>query len=365
MNAPADSVVVPVGDLRKLAAGVLAAVGVPEPHGALVVDGLLGADIEDQSSHGLLLLPMYVERILAGSVSASADGRIVSDTPTSIVIDADNALGQVTSTKAVALCVARSREHGTAAVAVRNGFHFGTAGAWARRIAEAGNLAMVMSNTRPLMPAPGGAERVVGNNPIAIAVPAAEGAAIVADVALSAGAMMKIRFAAANGEAIPDGWATDAEGRPTADAAQAINGMLLPAGGAKGFALAALIDLIAGGLSAGAIGDEVRPLYGDPALPYRCAHFFLAIDIARLRPLGAFTAAADNFAAKVRGSRRPPPNPPPQAGGGRGGVRMPGDRAVAARVERGERCPLPRSTLASLFALAKRFNVPVPAALTK
>jgi LDH2 family malate/lactate/ureidoglycolate dehydrogenase len=354
MSAGSDNVVVATDDLARLASGVLAAVGVPQRHAALVVDGLLGADIEDQSSHGLLLLPMYVERILGGSVAAAADGRIVSDTPTSVVIDGENALGQVTSEKAVALCMARSRAHGMAVVAVRNAFHFGAAGRWARRIAEAGHLAMVMSNTRPLMPAPGGAERVVGNNPIAMAVPAANGNAIVADVALSAGAMMKIRAAEAAGEPIPDGWATDAAGRPTTDPAQAIKGMLLPAGGAKGFALAVLIDLITGGLSAGAIGDEVRPLYGDPKLPYRCSHFFLAIDIARFTPLGEFAAAAGVFAAKVRASRHAPDADP---------VRMPGDRAVEARAARQERCPLPRSTLNSLTALAGRLNVPVPASL--
>jgi LDH2 family malate/lactate/ureidoglycolate dehydrogenase len=354
MNARPDNVTVPVADLRRLAAGILAAVGVPERHAALVIDGLVDADVEDQSPHGLLLLPMYVERIAGGSVVPQAEGRIVTDTPTSIVIDADNALGQVSSEKAVALCVARSRAHGMAAVAVRNGFHFGTAGRWARRIADAGHLGIVMSNTRPLMPAPGGAERVVGNNPVAFAVPAANGRLIVADIALSAGAMMKIRSAEASGDPIPDGWATDAEGRPTTDPAQAIKGMLLPAGGAKGFALAALIDLIAGGFSAGAIGDEVRPLYGDPKLPYRCAHFFLAIDVARFRPLEEFGAAAEAFAGKVRGSR---------AAQGEGPVRMPGDRAIAARATRHERCPLPRSTLSQLTALAGRLNVDIPSGL--
>jgi LDH2 family malate/lactate/ureidoglycolate dehydrogenase len=354
MSARSDSVTVAVDDLRQLAAGVLAAVGVPQRHAALVVDGLVGADTEDQSSHGVLLLPMYVARIVGGSVAAAADGRIVSDTPTSIVIDAENALGQVTSDKATALCIERARAHGMAAVAVRNGFHFGTAGSWARRIAEAGHVAMVMSNTRPLMPAPGGAERVVGNNPIAIAVPAASGNPIVADVALSAGAMMKIRLAEAGGASIPDGWATDAEGRPTSDPTLAIKGMLLPAGGAKGFALAVLIDLITGGLSAGAIGDEVRPLYGDADVPYRCAHFFLAIDIARFTSVAAFTAAAETFAEKIRSSRTTPEAAV---------VRAPGDRAAAAREARQQYCPLPRSTLSSLTALAGRFNVPIPAGL--
>jgi LDH2 family malate/lactate/ureidoglycolate dehydrogenase len=356
MSGSSDVVSVPVADLRELAGGLLAAVGVPARHVDLVVGGLLDADVEDQSSHGILLLPMYVERILAGSVAPGGEGRIVSDTPTSIVIDAENALGQVTSEKAVALCIARAREHGMAAVAVRNGFHFGTANRWARRIAQAGAVGIVMSNTRPLMPAPGGAERVVGNNPIALAVPAASGNPILADVALSAGAMMKIRIAEANGEQIPEGWATDADGVPTTDPSSAIKGMLLPAGGAKGFALAALIDLVAGGLSAGAIGDEVRPLYGDPKVPYRCAHFFLAIDISRFRPVDEFAAAAEVLASRVRASRPAPSSDP---------VRMPGDRALAARGGRESYCPLARSTLESLTRLAGRLNVPVPSSLAK
>jgi LDH2 family malate/lactate/ureidoglycolate dehydrogenase len=166
--------------------------------------------------------------------------------------------------------------------------------------------------------------------------------------------MMKIRAADAAGEKIPDGWATDAAGVPTTDPTQAIKGMLLPAAGAKGFALAALIDLVAGGLSSGAIGEEVRPLYGDPRMPYRCAHLFLGIDIARFRPVEDFAAVAEGLASRVRASR-------PVVDGA--AVRMPGDRAVAARAGRTERCPIARSTLDALVKLAAQLNVPVPAGL--
>src|SRR3984893_12237957 len=154
MNAKADVVCVPIADLRRLAGSLLTAVGGAARHVDLVVGGLVDADVEDQSSHGILLLPMYVERIVAGSVAPAGEGRVVSDTPTSIVIDAENALGQVTSEKAVGLCLARAREHGMAAAAVRNGFHFGTANRWARRIAEAGSTGSLAHATRPLTPAP-------------------------------------------------------------------------------------------------------------------------------------------------------------------------------------------------------------------
>jgi LDH2 family malate/lactate/ureidoglycolate dehydrogenase len=205
------------------------------------------------------------------------------------------------------------------------------------------------------MPAPGGAERVVGNNPIAVAVPADGAPPVVADFALSAGVMGKIRLAEANGERIPDGWATDAEGVPTTDPAEAIRGMLLPAGGPKGFALAAMIDILCGGLSSGAIGSEVRPLYGDPMQPYRCAHFFLAIDIARFRPMEEFGIAVAQFADGIRNSRRAP---------GSHSVRMPGDRAAANRAKNAQSCPLARSTLDALLQRAQQLGVSPPSALT-
>ena len=347
---PADTVAVSTASLAALVVDLLAATGVPPRAAALVAEGLIAADIEDQASHGVTLLTMYLDRLAGGSVSPTAEGRIASDTGSAIVIDAENALGQVTSERAVALVVERARRHGLASVAVRNGFHFGAAGRWARRIAEHGCAGVVLSNTRPLLPAPGGAERVVGNNPIAIAVPA-DGGPIVADLALSAGAMGKIRLAEATGEKIPEGWACDADGVPTSDPAAAIRGMLLPAAGPKGFALATMIDLLAGGLSSGAIGEEVRPLYGDPKLPYRCAHLFLAINVAQFRPLGEFSAAAAVFAQRIRGSRRAPNVT---------GIRMPGDRAREAQDRHNDRCPIARATITALIERARALGVTPP-----
>lgn len=357
MSPSAESLAVVTEDLRRIAADLLKAVGVPKSNANLVADALVESDIENQPSHGVLLLPMFVERIAAGSVSATGEGRVVSDESTSIVIDAENALGHVTSNRAANLCAERARECGIAGVAVRNGFHFGTASRWARLLAQTHCVGIAMSNTRPLMPAPGGSERVVGNNPISIAVPTGNGDPIVADIALSAGAMMKIRLAAALGTSIPDGWAADKAGAPTNDPKEAIQGMLLPIGGAKGFALAAVIDLIAGGLSSGAIGDDVRPLYGDPRLPYRCSHFFLAIDISRFCPLEVFGAAVGRFADRVRHSRA--------AGDGNQKPRMPGDRVAAARSAQSHRCHVEKSTLGAVVALAQRHNVSIPASLLR
>ena len=351
---PPDRVAIAPDELTDFAVAVLAAVGVPAPAGRLVADGLVGADREDIESHGVMLLPMYVDRIAAGSVSPSLGGRVVSDRGGAVVVDGENGLGQVTSTLAVELAVARARAHALGAVAVRNGFHFGTAGRWASDMARAGCIGMAFSNTRPLMPAPGGAERLVGNNPLAIAVPGPDGAPIVLDLATSASAMGKIRMAQARGETLPEGWASDADGVPTTDPAAAIKGMLLPAAGPKGFGLAMMIDVLCGGLASGGMADKVMPLYGDAAVPYDCAHFFLALDVAAFRPPHEFAAAVGGVAERVRGSR-------PAAGGA--AVMMPGDPAVRAAARNHDACHIASVTAAALRKLAERLRVVVPPAL--
>ncbi len=165
--------------------------------------------------------------------------------------------------------------------------------------------------------------------------------------------MGKIRLAEAKGEPIPPGWASDADGNPTTDPAAAIAGMLLPAAGPKGFAMAVMVDLLCGGLSAGAIGNEVRPLYGDPAVPYRCALFFLAMGIDAFRPQAEFAAHARAYVDAIRSSRPAP---------GAGAARAPGDRAAAARKRNAETCPLAEPTVRALNELAARYGVPAPSA---
>jgi LDH2 family malate/lactate/ureidoglycolate dehydrogenase len=348
---PADAAGAVAIDGRRLisaVADIFAAAGIAVADAQVVAADLVAADLEGIPSHGVMLLPMYIERINKGSVSRRSAGEIVSDRGGAIVIDAGNALGQLTARQAVKLAVARAREIGLAAVGVRNGFHFGTAGRYARMIAEHDCVGIVLSNTRPLMPAPGGAEAMVGNNPIAIALPSAGEFPVEADMALSATAMGKIRLAAAAGERIPDDWAVDAQGRPTTDAATAIKGMLLPAAGPKGFGLAFVIDLLCGGLSDGAVGADVRPLYGDPAEPYRCAHFFLAIHAGHFPAGERFAERVRDQAMRVSRSKR-------RAGADR--VYAPGELVWTTRQASEGVCRLDAPTVKSLLDTAARVGL--------
>jgi LDH2 family malate/lactate/ureidoglycolate dehydrogenase len=348
---PADaagSVAIDAPRLISAVADIFMAVGIAAADAQVVAADLVAADLEGIASHGVMLVPMYVERINKGSVSRRSVGEVVSDRGGAMVIDAGKALGQLTSRQAVKLAVARAREIGLAAVAVRNGFHFGTAGRYARMMAEHNCVGIVLSNTRPLMPAPGGAEALVGNNPIAIALPSAGEFPVEADMALSATAMGKIRLAAAAVESIPEDWAVDSQGRPTTDPAAAIKGMLLPAAGPKGFGLAFVIDLLCGGLSEGAVGAEVRPLYGDAAEPYRCSHFFLAIHAGHFPAGERFAERVRDQAMRVSRSKR---------GAGVERVYAPGELVWATRQGSEGVCRLDVPTLRSLVDTAARVGV--------
>ena len=204
-------------------------------------------------------------------------------------------------------------------------------------------VGFAFSNTRPLMPAPGGAERVVGNNPMAIAFPSEPNAPLVVDMAMSATAMGRIRIAEARKQEIPLGWATDAQGNPTTSPSDAIKGMLLPAAGPKGFGLAVAIDLLCGAMSGGAVGAAVRPLYADLDKPYDCSHAFICIDASRLGGGKGIAPEVAAFSNAIRYSKKSPHTDQ---------VYAPGDLERSRREANGYRCIISLELANQLQALA-------------
>jgi LDH2 family malate/lactate/ureidoglycolate dehydrogenase len=168
------SVRIPASDLLAATTRVFVALGLPDSAAATVAEGLVDADMRGIPSHGLMLVPMYAERIQAGSVTTATEAEVVNDLGAIAILDAGNALGILTGDQAMALAVDRARQFGIGAVAVRHAFHFGGAFRYVMAAADAGLVGIAAANTRPLIPAPGGAAAVVGNNPLAIGVPRGE-----------------------------------------------------------------------------------------------------------------------------------------------------------------------------------------------
>jgi len=339
-----SSVNVSADALAALISGIFKSLGAKVPDAELLADSLVSADLEGVASHGVMLVPMYVQRVQSGSVSLTAEPSVIEDFGGLVGMSAGNGFGQISSQVAVDLAIARAREHGVSVVTVKEAFHFGAAGYWARQFSDVGMVGFAFSNTRPLMPAPGGAERLVGNNPLAIAFPADAGRPVVVDMAMSASAMGKIRLAQGRGEPIPEGWATDADGSPTTSASEAIGGMLQPAAGPKGFGLAVAIELLTGALSGGGVGGAVKPLYGELNKPYNCSHTFIAIDAGRTAGGTGIAGTVNAFSDGIRQSRRAP---------GVDTVYAPGDLERARRRSNGGRCTLSQEVAGQLNELGR------------
>jgi LDH2 family malate/lactate/ureidoglycolate dehydrogenase len=335
-------------DLIALVTRIFTAAGLREADAERIARGMVEADLEGLSSHGVMLADMYVDRLRAGSISTRSSAEIVSDHGTAVVLDGAHAFGHLTGDQAIAIAVERAGEHCAGIVAVRHGFHFGAAAPYARQAAEKDCIGIVMCNTRPLMPAPGGAERVVGNNPIAIAVPTDGPIPLALDMATSEAAMGKIRMAEKAARDIPGNWAVQNDGSPTTDPKQAISGMLLPAAGPKGFGLALMIDLMCGLLSGGGFGSAVNPLYGDPAIPYDCSHLFIAIDAGHFCDPAWFRAQAASAAERIRQGRRAPGVPE---------LFLPGEPEWRKKQASHGRVRLDAAVAASLLKLAASLNV--------
>ncbi len=295
-----DPTVVTASWLTDTVEQIFAALGYSAAAARSVAESLVAADLRGVPSHGVLLVPMYVERILHGSVNLTEEAKVLHEFGAIATLDAHHGLGQLSGDQAMRMAIAKARAYGIGAVSVRHAFHFGAAFRYAATAADSGLIGVAAANTRPLMPAPGGAQPVVGNNPLAIAVPLPGRPPIVLDMALSEAALGKIRLAAQESRDIPATWATDADGQSTTDPTRALAGMLLPTGGPKGYGLALMIDMLTGVLSGGGFGSGVQGLYADTTVPNDCAHFFLAIDPDAFEP--GFTDRTLRLAEEIEAS---------------------------------------------------------------
>src|SRR5512140_2507124 len=210
----------------------------------LLADTLVQADLWGHQSHGVLRLDWYRKRIVAGTLKADARPEFATDAGAVAVIDGRDGAGQALAKRAMEEAIARAKRHGVGVVGVRDSNHFGTAMYFTRMAAAAGCVGFLSTNASPAMAPWGGRAKAIGNNPWSIAAPAGRHAPMVLDIANTAVARGKVYLARQRGERIPDGWALDAEGRPTADPRAAIEGIILPMAGHKGSGIAVMMDVL-------------------------------------------------------------------------------------------------------------------------
>lgn len=295
------SKIVSADQLRTFGEAVLLAHGVPQQDAHLLSDSLVAAELWGHSSHGMLRLPWYVERLRSGVMKAVTQSETIIDNGALAVIDGHDGIGQVLTAQATLMGIERARQHGVSAIGVRNSNHFGTAAYFTRMSAEAGCVAFLATNASPAMAAWGGREKLIGTNPWSIAAPAGQRGVAVMDIANTAVARGKIYLAAERNEPIPATWAADEQGRPTTNASEAVHGLILPMAGHKGYVISFMMDVLAGVLTGSQFGSGVVGPY-DPTQPSGCGHMLITIDINAVMPRAEFENRMEALIQEVKDS---------------------------------------------------------------
>src|ERR1700722_701684 len=236
---------------------VLVAHGVPEPFARIQAELLLEAQMRGYASHGLLRLPRIIERIINGVTAPAAMGRHEWLSDAFLRVDGERGLGPVVAISALDALRARVRHSGIAIAAIRNSNHLGMLAWYGESVAQDGLILIAATTSEALVHPWGGKRALLSTNPLCIAVPATP-EPLVLDMATSLVSMGRIHDHANRGEPIPEGWALDADGNPTTDAAAAKSGAIAPFGGAKGYALGLALELLVMSLAGSAIGTAVH-----------------------------------------------------------------------------------------------------------
>lgn len=347
--------------LYRFTYAVFKAIGCSDAHAAIAARGLIAADIRGIDSHGVARLSGYVRLWEAGRVNANPDTRIVHETPSTAVVDGDAGLGLVVAPFAMQVAIDKAKIAGTGWVSVRNSNHFGIAGHHAMMALEQDMIGMAMTNASALVAPTFSVERMLGTNPIAVAIPAGEQPPFVADFATTTAANGKLEILQRKQADIPLGWAQDQQGHPSTDAnILKKQGALLPLGSDrdhgshKGYALGSIVDIFSAVLSGASYGPWAPPFPAYVPMPENMpgeglGHFFGAMRVDAFRPAEEFKQHMDNWIARFRKAR-------PAEGHEK--VLIPGDperEMEAIRMKEG--IPLVDSVLADLELLATRFSL--------
>ncbi|MCC1482456.1 Ldh family oxidoreductase [Roseibaca sp. Y0-43] len=324
-----------LADARQLVVDVFAKAGMPAHLAAPAAQALVMAEQEGLPSHGLARAPFYAAQMVAGKVVADAAPTVERD---GAVIRVDAGLGLAFAAIAAAAQAARDvvAELGVAAVSVTRSHHFGVAGQAVEPFAREGLIALAFANAPAAMAPWGGNKPLYGTNPIAFAAPRAKGDPLLIDLSLSHVARGKVMLAQKAGQAIPEGWALDVDGNPTTDADAAMAGTMVPSGGAKGAALALMVELLTAGLAGAHFAYQASSLFDDKGPAPNLAHFMLVLDPARFAP--GFTDRAEAIFAAIESQD---------------GARLPGARRMAERASRADQIDIPQQLYDTLTGLAR------------
>jgi len=331
---------------------ILQAAGAAQPAATLVADSLVTSNLAGHDSHGVVRVPQYLDTIAAGQLTPLAEPIVVQETAAITLVDARHGFGQVAARMAMEKTIAKAQTQGLAATGLFNCNHIGRLGEWVQLAAERGFIGLAFCNGgRPggLVTPYGGSGRALGTNPIAAAVPIADRPPVVIDLSTSVVAEGKVRVARNQGQAIPEGWIQDAEGRPSTNPEDLYaGGTLLPIAGHKGYGLSLLVELLGGMLT----GQSC------PGLPtytsLKNGVLFIVLAIEPFRSPEDFLKDGSALCELVKNVAPAP---------GFDEVLLPGEPEQRTSARRqAEGIPVDETTWGQLAAAAAKFGVAVPTA---
>ncbi|HZP79026.1 MAG TPA: Ldh family oxidoreductase [Pseudolabrys sp.] len=348
----ADELLIDAGRLQALVNDVFLRAAMPGDEAALVADALVLADLRGMHSHGVLRVPIYVEKIRGGGFRPGRKGRVVRETTSTVLLDGECGIGQVLTVAAMDRAIGKAKEHGIGAAGVFNSNHHGEAAYYVLQALKRDMIALVATNGSPNMPAWGGKTKMTGPLPFTAGAPALEEDPFVIDAALGVTNRGKLIYMAARGEKIPFGWGVDRNAQPTDDPAKVLDGgWILPIGGHKGFGITMFVEIISGVLTGALIGSAIRDLYNAPRdLPQGLGHFCIAIDPGAFMPVEQFKRRMDEMIRMIKRSELAP---------GTERMIIPGQFEFEKERERRVRgIPLARKLVEQLRALAAELGSP-------
>ncbi len=336
-------------------------IGCNEADADIAAKSLLSADLRGVDSHGVARLSGYLRLWEVDRVNTKPAIKIIHETPSTAVIDGDRGLGLVVAPFAMQVAIEKARAVGTGWVSVKNSNHFGIAGHHAMIALQEDMIGIAMTNASALVAPTFSSERLLGTNPIAVAIPAGKETPFVADFATTTAANGKLEVLQRNNKEAPSGWVLTKEGKPSTDAHEIKNGgSLLPLGGDKehgshkGYALGAIADIFSGILSGANYGPWVPPFPAYLAIPddmpgEGIGHFFGVMRIDAFRPANEFKEHMDKWIIRFRSAKTIP---------GQEKVMIPGDPERKMEVERMKNgIPLLPVVIADLKSLSIKFTV--------
>ena len=317
----------PIAAMVAFTRDALLAVGVPEADAAIAAKQMIEADLTGFDAHGIFRLSPYVAQLKSGRVKAKANIKVLQRAPSTALVDGDDGIGHVVMTYATNLAIELAKQTGIGWVGVRNSNHAGAAGTYAEMPVAHGMVGIYAAvSTVNHMGPWGGAEPMLGTNPIAVGIPAGKEAPVLLDIATSVSSFGTIRQRLVTGEPLEEGWVVHSKtGEPILDAKKVGEGVLLPIGGHKGAGLALIIGLLAGVLNGAAFGHDVVDAMGPGTQATNTGQFVIALDVSRFISPQVFAAEMDRHLNDLRSSPTLP---------GFDQIRLPGEDRRKRRADR-------------------------------